>query len=215
MPIYDQSPIEGQNTPTDPNQIRSIYTELATNYNGSVAEWGYDGPQMGANLMKKYVPTTGRILDAGCGTGLTGEALQAVGYQDIIGIDLTPEMLKVAEQTGHYTALYEVDLAQTPYTAFPDNYFQGLNCVGVLSYLEQPAPILREFCRLVEAGGYLVFTKRNDLYDKYQYEAILAQLGQEGLCQGVLKSKPKPYLPQHRDFTDQINVLYLVYKVLK
>ena len=39
----------------------------------------------------------GFVLDIGCGSGLSGDALTAAGY-DWVGLDISPEMLNVAKE---------------------------------------------------------------------------------------------------------------------
>ena len=58
---------------------------------------GYLLPFLIAAWVARYVPVgEGPLLDAGCGTGLSGPSLKALGYDDIAGLDLSPEMLSVA-----------------------------------------------------------------------------------------------------------------------
>ena len=52
---------------------------------------GYYLPFQITAWVARYVPAgEGPLLDAGCGTGLSGPALKALGYNDIAGLDLSP-----------------------------------------------------------------------------------------------------------------------------
>ena len=94
------------------------------------------------------------VGDIGCGTGRLDPFLAACGLSPT-GIDLSPEMIRVArrEQPGFE---YEVaDLRELP---FPDASLAGLVCWYSLMYLppsDRPAAFA-ELARVVKPGGYLV-----------------------------------------------------------
>ena len=75
-------------------QIRNVYDNWAEKYDKENLRKGYRLATLGTGYVARHVPKgTGPILDAGCGTGLVGEALNILGYSDITGIDISPEML--------------------------------------------------------------------------------------------------------------------------
>ena len=55
----------------------------------------------------------GFLLDAGCGTGLSGPFLKALGYDDIEGLDMSPEMLAIARRRNVYRGLRQAELGKT------------------------------------------------------------------------------------------------------
>ncbi len=197
---------------TDPEEVAKYYDEWAANYNHTLASWNYQSPADTASLLTQYVPTDHRVLDAGCGTGLSGKALYDVGYRDIVGIDISADSLVVAEQTQAYRHVQPQDLQQVPFP-FETDSFGALTCVGVMTYVSDPIAVLREYCRLVSSGGYIVFTQRNDLFDAQDYQAVLSQLHDEGLWDIVTVSEPQPYLPNNEEFGDRILVIYIVARV--
>jgi len=48
------------------------------------------------HVFKQYLDTSNQILDLGCGTGRTTFALEQLGFKNIIGVDLTSEMIAEA-----------------------------------------------------------------------------------------------------------------------
>ncbi len=94
------------------------------------------------------------VGDIGCGTGRLDPFLAVCGLSPT-GIDLSPEMIRVArrEQPGFE---YEVaDLRELP---FPDASLAGIVCWYSLMYLapsDRPAAFA-ELARVVKPGGYLV-----------------------------------------------------------
>ncbi len=188
------------------------YTQFAPVYNQSVDDWGYQCYRTSANALRHYVSNDQAILDAGCGTGLVGQALAAQGFSDITGIDISPEMLEQAEASGDYHQVQLQDLSQTPYP-FANNSFTAITCVGVFSLIADPTLVLQEFCRLVRPQGYLVFTQQEVLFEQYGYADILAGFEQRGELRCESISEPVVYLP-NREGYDERKVIYCIYQVM-
>lgn len=196
----------------DSSEIERYYDKWAAAYDDDLRDWNYQAPREAAALLRQAVPLDGRILDAGCGTGLTGAALSALGYQRISGLDISQASLALAQQTGAYETLTQVDLTALP-LPYETNAFAGVQCVGVLTYVPDTNAILREFCRIVQPGGAIVFTQRDDLFIQRNDAQVLQTLEEEGLWQKLSLSVPHPYLPKNADYADKIQVLYCLYRV--
>ena len=113
-------------------------------------------------LLAQLVPSGGRVLDMGCGTGPVLAELRAAGWQ-CSGLDAAPDMLAQARERLAAAGLPDDDLHQGDCRAapFPDGSFDAVLCMGVISYIEDYAPILREIRRLVRPGGIAIVTCRN------------------------------------------------------
>lgn len=196
---------------TNPEEVASFYDAWAVNYNETLQTWHYKSPEVAASLMAQYVEMNGRILDAGCGTGMTGLALHQVGFRHIVGLDLSLKSLAEAVQLDVYERLLAHDLQERPFP-FPDNDFDGLECIGVLTYVPDIATLFTEFCRLVRPNGVVIFSQRQDLVEARAYLTVLQQLEADGLWQQLYQSEPMPYLP-HPDSGLTTPVLYFVYRV--
>ena len=179
---------------------------------GSVDEtfeqWGYVGPQTAAAIMLNYVPTDGRVLDAACGSGLTGVALARLGYAVVEGIDISARLLEIAETTGAYRRLRRVDMQSLP-LPFDDDSFDAVSFIGALTYFET-ADILRELSRVVRSGGHVVFSQRDDLMRERDYGAQLRALEDSGVWHRVYGTEPMPYLPRHPEYGTDIEAQYFV-----
>jgi predicted TPR repeat methyltransferase len=196
---------------TNPQEVIAFYDDWAANYDETLKTWHYKSPEVAATLMAQYVAKDGRILDAGCGTGMTGQALQQVGFRHIVGIDLSLKSLAEAEQSGVYEQVQAHNLQERP-IPFPDNHFAGLECIGVLTYIQDIQALFTEYCRLVQPEGVIIFSQRQDLYEAREYASTLKQLATAGLWQEIYQSEPMPYLP-HPDSGLTTPVLYFVYRV--
>jgi len=201
------------NIPRESNQVAKYYDDWAIEYNESLANWNYDAPEQVASILRSELPPESVLLDAGCGTGLSGRALSSAGFTTIDGIDVSPRSLKVAINSGAYRSLRTMDMHHCP-LEIPDSQYDGLICVGVLTYLTDSAGTLREFSRIVRSGGIIVMTQRSDLFVEREFESVLMELSDEGLIERVRISEPQSYLPANEEFSDKILVHYITCTVL-
>jgi ubiquinone/menaquinone biosynthesis C-methylase UbiE len=97
---------------------------------------------------------TGRLLDAGVGTG-RNIAFYPEG-SEVTGIDLSPAMIARArrrgDKLGRAVELREMDVSAT---AFADNHFDAVIATFLFCVLEkdQQLPALMELARVCRAGG--------------------------------------------------------------
>jgi SAM-dependent methyltransferase len=190
----------------------SSTTPPSGTYDQTFDQWGYVGPQTAAAILRNYVPTDSRILDAACGSGLTGTALRTLGYEHIEGIDISAKLLQIAAGTGAYERVQLVDMQTFP-LPYGDAEFDAVNFIGALTYFET-TEILRELCRIVRRGGHVVFSQREDIMRERNYETELAALEEEGLWRRTFGTEPMPYLPNHPQYGTAIQVRYFVYEVV-
>jgi predicted TPR repeat methyltransferase len=212
--IIDDTPdIWGKDYSTDSARVEQDYELFAESgtYDETFDRWGYVGPQTAAAILLNFVPKDSRILDAACGSGLTGTALHNLGYEHIEGIDISAGLLALAEQTGAYSRLRRVDMQRFP-LPFEDGEFDAVNFIGALTYFETDQ-ILRELCRIVRSGGHVVFSQRDDIMRDQNYGERLERLERDGLWTRTFGTEPMPYLPRHPDYGSEIKVHYFVYEV--
>ena len=81
---------------------------------------------------RNYVPTDSRILDAACGSGLTGTALRNLGYTSIVGVDISEASLRLAQRTGAHERVQQVDMQDYP-LPFGDDAFHAVCFIGALT----------------------------------------------------------------------------------
>lgn len=192
---------------TDSQETAAYYDTWAENYDQTLAHWHYQSPTIVATMLKQEIPPEGHVLDAGCGTGLSGKALRAAGFQRITGIDISQASLDVAAQAGVYERLLQVNMQQAPLPLETDA-FAAVQCVGVLTYVPDTAAIMREFCRVVQPGGLVAFTQREDLFNERDVAGVMQTLAAEGVWTPVSVSEPQAYLPGNADFADKVKVIY-------
>ncbi|MCC6748252.1 MAG: class I SAM-dependent methyltransferase [Deltaproteobacteria bacterium] len=92
----------------------------------------------------------GRVLEAGCGTGLILKRL-APGAQQAVGIDLSSGMLSGARRRG-----LSVLQGSVEHLPFPDEHFDAVVSFKVLAHVPNIRGALAEFARVTRPGGHLV-----------------------------------------------------------
>ncbi len=96
----------------------------------------------------------GRVLEVGVGTGLSLPDYEE--HLEIVGIDLSPEMLEKARErvaTGgldHVTGLHEMDAGDLK---FPDASFDTVAAMFVMTVVPEPEAVMRELARVTKPGG--------------------------------------------------------------
>ena len=95
-----------------------------------------------------------KVLDVGCGTGHLAAELARRGY-DTWGTDLSQGMVDYAREHYNRDRFQVADIEKIP---FPDNFFDGIVCLGVMEYLVTDENALREMWRVLKPGGRAVIT---------------------------------------------------------
>ncbi len=172
-----------------PEALNAAYQLWAESYDRETLELGYCLPFVIASWLTRYVkPDVGPILDAGCGTGLSGPLLAALGYADVHGIDMSPNMLEAAKRRGGYSSLLEAELGKV--LPFTDGSFAAFISTGVFTAGHAPASSLYELARVLAKSGHGIFTIRDSIFESGGFNTVLDQLVQQGVWQHIETSPP-------------------------
>ena len=163
----------------DESDVRSFYDEAAGDYDEILlAQVGYVSPTICAHAIARYLPDKKTaLIDLGCGTGLAGEALAALGYTHIDGVDFAARMLAVAKARNCYSKLSLADLNAG--TDIPGCSYAAAVSVGVFGQHVLPAA-LDEAIRIIEPGGVFCFSVNERAFDDYGFREKVDTLGAEG-----------------------------------
>jgi SAM-dependent methyltransferase len=100
------------------------------------------------------------VLDAGCGPGIYSEWLADHGAR-VLAFDVTPRMVELARERtarfGEQVNVLRADLL-APLDFARDGGFDLVVCPLVLDYVDDWAPVLREFWRALRPGGQIVLS---------------------------------------------------------
>jgi len=198
---------------TDSGVVEDYYDSWAASYDETLKDWCYATPSDAADLLVPLLPTGAKVLDVGCGTGGMGGELARRGQFNIDGFDISTASLALAAERGCYRALTQCDLQKLPLPA-ADNSYEAAVSVGVLTYIEDGAALMRDLCRIVRPDGMIAFTMRSDLWAVRRYPKLLKDLAAAGLWSVHHISAPLPYLPGNEDFQEDIKVIHTLCRVL-
>ena len=171
------------------DELNAAYAAWAAGYDRDTLAAGYCLPFQVLAWVSRYVePGAGPLLDAGCGTGLSGPYLKALGYDRIAGLDFSEEMLKVAGSRGAYDDLRRATLGEL--LPWDDNHFAAVFSTGVFTEGHAPASSLDELCRITRPGGIALFTVRDTIFHSGGFAAIIEDLAGRGIWRRLEQSPP-------------------------
>lgn len=154
---------EGE-TPAD------FYDRWADTYDSEIAENGYATPRRCAEaLAAAEVPRDGAVLDYGCGTGLSGVALRAEGFETIDGWDVSAQMLEAAAARGCYRETRLLDPADPMPT--PDAPYAAAVAAGVIGPTVAPPETVDALMARLAPGGVLAFSLNDHALAEPAFEA--------------------------------------------
>ena len=135
----------------DEDAIRSAYRRWAPVYDNTFGLVAAEGRKHAVEIINQG---QGRVLEVGVGTGLSLPAYRR--HLEIVGIDLSPEMLEKArervaeDRLTHVTGLHEMDAGDLK---FPDASFDTVVAMYVMTVVPDPEKVMRELSRVCRPGG--------------------------------------------------------------
>ncbi|EHM01026.1 tetratricopeptide repeat protein [Acetobacteraceae bacterium AT-5844] len=139
--------------------VRELFDQYAARFDEDLtSRLGYRTPQALAELLAGagIAPDNSRrVLDLGCGTGLSGVALAPFAAR-LEGLDLSPRMLAAAKARGLYHALHEADLMA--FLPAQRGAWDVVAAADVLNYLGDLAPVMPAIAAALAPGGVAAFS---------------------------------------------------------
>ncbi len=189
-------------------ELDEAYRRWASQYDKDTREtMGYVGPDLAAAMLDYHLDSRkSKVLDAGCGTGLVGEVLHDMGYQNLDATDYSNDMLSEAEKKNVYDRLFQADLNQR--LEVPDNSYDATICVGTFTYAHVGPSAFQELVRVTKPGGYVCFTIRDGAYEEYGYRAEMLELESKNHWQ-LQQMRTADYL-----IKEKVRARFCTYKVM-
>ncbi|KAG2671689.1 hypothetical protein I3760_13G008400 [Carya illinoinensis] len=121
-------------------------------------------------FVRKYVPTTSRLLMVGCGNAVMSEDMVKDGYEDIMNIDISSVAIDMMRKKyGNIPQLKYMQMDVRDMSFFPDESFDGVIDKGTLDSLMcgtdasiSSAQMLGEVSRLLKPGGTYMLISYGD-----------------------------------------------------
>ncbi|MBI4098418.1 MAG: class I SAM-dependent methyltransferase [Candidatus Magasanikbacteria bacterium] len=107
--------------------------------------------------VNQQVAHRGRLLDIGCGNGFFLEEAQRQGYEEVFGVEPSPEAAAQAPETIRQritVSMFHPDL-------FPEQSFDVICFFQTLDHLEDPACVIADCFSLLKPGGVVFAINHN------------------------------------------------------
>ena len=153
-------------------KTQAFYSDWAATYDAELIEAGYVTPQRCAAALKAHAPGLNiRILDIGCGTGLSGLALADIGFTNLTGSEVNPDMLDAARTRGVYDRTWLAD-PDDPFPFDPGAY-DAITAMGVIGTGAAPLEVLDGALAKLTSGGLCVFSFNDHTLEHPEFEALV------------------------------------------
>lgn len=152
----------------DPKHNAKIFGKVAAHYADQYFNDTFDIPFI--NEFLKYVTPGGRILDVACGPGMFSKHMLGRGYK-VEGIDLSPEMVGIAQKLVPGVEFSIMDMRELSYTL---ESFDGLLVAYALIFIPsaETEAVLSELGRVLKPGGHALFITQKGKPDHIENEPL-------------------------------------------
>lgn len=154
--------------------MRDLYDAWAASYEAEVGDNGYATPGRCAAALAQFTDDfTAPILDFGCGTGLSGTALALAGFRTIDGVDLSADMLKLAEEKKVYRSLRQVESDENPISRRGD--YAAIAAIGVIGAGAAPISAFDLLMQGLAPGGAMVLSLNDHALKDPAFEGRISE----------------------------------------
>ena len=178
--------------PRSVEETQEIYREWAQTYDADVLSSGYATPARIAKALSGFNLQGGAVLDYGCGTGLSGEALRDAGHTAIDGTDISHEMLHKAVAKDIYR---ETWMSKPGAFDFPNGKYSAIVAAGVVSLGAAPPETLAGLVSKLSTGQILAFSYNDPTLAEQSYITALNELTASGRVELIFREHG-PHLPE-------------------
>ena len=138
-------------------RMREFY-ETSETYKGLLAAHDETYLRHYVELVTRYAPRSAKILDLGCGNGISARLLNRAGFE-VVGTDISPLFLDEARVWENPTLRYRVcDVMELP---FENESFAVICSNELVEHLPDVETALTEMVRVVRKGGRIVISGPN------------------------------------------------------
>ena len=164
--------------------VKELFDQYAPHFDAHLEQLSYQVPRLlqealqnlGLHPAEQSTPPFERALDLGCGTGLCASYLATIASH-LTGVDLSPNMLKIARQRGHYQDLICDDIldylkqVQIQMQMQAQAPFDLIIAADVLVYFGQLEKLLACVKAALKPGAYFAFSVEKSMAADFQLQA--------------------------------------------
>ncbi len=142
--------------------VKAFWSSQAVRHGRDVAATMPDRilKELEIRALLQHLPDSGRVLDVGCGNGYSDMRLADARDLDIVGVDYSQEMVRVARDAAVVTppgrGRVRFEVGEVGALQFANDEFDAVvtdRCLINLTSLDDQRAALREIARVVKPGG--------------------------------------------------------------
>ena len=134
------------------------------------------------NFIRKYVDEGSKILDLGCGAGLSPYMLSK--YYKVIGADLSIPILNYAKKHFKDVKFYVEDARKL---SFKNETFDAAMACGFIEHIKEVDKVLNEMLRVTKKNGYVIIVSPSWFSPFRAIKAFLTPKGYETIGRNRLQ----------------------------
>lgn len=169
VPAGDRAPYE---------YLRAVFDGYAPQFDDHLLTLGYRVPGLIRAAILRHAEAgegCGPLLDLGCGTGLLAVVLCDLPLRALVGVDLSPAMLREAQGKSLYAELHEADLLT--FLAGEQRRFPLAAAADVLCYFGALEAVFAAVHERLGEGGLFLFSYEESPAGESEAEAPAWSLG--------------------------------------
>ena len=142
-----------------PDKVQEHFDSLAENYDAQKAK-NYYYYQTIKSFLKSIIPANSKVLEVGCATG------QVLAYMEPasgVGIDISPEMIKLAQKKFPQYQFFSIPMEDFQYA----EKFDYIILVDVVDHVFDIDTVLRNLYKLCHAKTQVIITTINPIWDSF------------------------------------------------
>ena len=140
------------------NQIKTHFDEIANRYDSFKQKYGFYYTNL-KSLLSDLIPYQQKVLEIGCGTGdLLTHLRPKVGY----GIDLSPQMIKIAKSKHKKDNLF---FSCRSIASFKSHRFDYIFASDVIEHLPRLEDFFKEISLITKQNTKFICTIANPLWE--------------------------------------------------
>jgi predicted TPR repeat methyltransferase len=190
--VLDLSPLQRTLSKMQRAAFHALYNDFPSAYNTFVKTFGYCAPEVVVRSLAQFLPEQDhlKVLDAGCGTGLTGQALcQYRNNVTLHGFDCARDMVKRAERTALYERLIIADATKP--LPIDTNTYDAAMASGLYTLGHVGPEALMPVIDSIKPGGLFALNIFEPAWVKLNFEQHFDQLQRDGVITIIYHEKDK------------------------
>lgn len=179
-----------------PTTVRDLFGGQGSSYDARQYGAGYrtliaDRQDVAARVIRDLsLPVGSMVLDVACGPGHLVAVESRMGLR-ALGYDASADMLRTARaRVGAEARLARGDALELP---FAPCSVDSISCLGLIEYLPNALPLLREMFRVLRPGGYALVGATNRLSPAFLSEPVVEAIRRSPAAKRLIRALGLPF----------------------